>query len=118
MLKVCREWMLLLLLGRSKVKAVGMGKVKDTVLQAGQDIIKKHNYNIRIIVIILKDILYKVAIEAVHGSTEVAVGKIEFDSRKIEKNVIFVAIRGSVSDGMNIFKSNRIRSCNYCLIRS
>jgi hypothetical protein len=46
---------------------------------------KKHNYNIRIIVIILKDILYKVAIEAVHGSTEVAVGKIEFDSRKIEK---------------------------------
>jgi UDP-N-acetylmuramyl-tripeptide synthetase len=50
-------------------------------------------------VIILKDILYKVAIEAVHGSTEVAVGKIEFDSRKIEKNDIFVAIRGSVSDG-------------------
>jgi hypothetical protein len=35
-----------------KVKAVGMGKVK-TILQAGQDIIK-HNYNIRIIVIILK----------------------------------------------------------------
>jgi UDP-N-acetylmuramyl-tripeptide synthetase len=50
-------------------------------------------------VIILKDILYKVAIEAVHGSAEVAVGKIEFDSRKIEKNDIFVAIRGSVSDG-------------------
>jgi UDP-N-acetylmuramyl-tripeptide synthetase len=49
-------------------------------------------------VIILKDILYKVAIEAVHGSAEVAVGKIEFDSRKIEKNDIFVAIRGSVSD--------------------
>ncbi|MEZ7497597.1 UDP-N-acetylmuramoyl-L-alanyl-D-glutamate--2,6-diaminopimelate ligase [Flavobacterium sp. Arc3] len=49
--------------------------------------------------IILKDILYKVAIEAVHGSTEVAVGKIEFDSRKIEKNDVFVAIRGSVSDG-------------------
>jgi UDP-N-acetylmuramoyl-L-alanyl-D-glutamate--2,6-diaminopimelate ligase len=37
-------------------------------------------------VIILKDILYKVAIEAVHGSKEVAVGKIEFDSRKIEVN--------------------------------
>ncbi|CAM2791558.1 UDP-N-acetylmuramoyl-L-alanyl-D-glutamate--2,6-diaminopimelate ligase [Flavobacterium frigoris] len=49
--------------------------------------------------IILKDILYKVTIEAVHGSAEVAVGKIEFDSRKIEKNDIFVAIRGSVSDG-------------------
>jgi UDP-N-acetylmuramoyl-L-alanyl-D-glutamate--2,6-diaminopimelate ligase len=50
-------------------------------------------------VIILKDILYKLAIEAVHGSAEVAVGKIEFDSRKIEKNDVFVAIRGSVSDG-------------------
>jgi UDP-N-acetylmuramyl-tripeptide synthetase len=50
-------------------------------------------------VIILKDILYKVAIESVHGSTNVAVGKIEFDSRKIEKNDVFVAIRGSISDG-------------------
>jgi hypothetical protein len=38
-------------------------------IASGRDI-KKHNYNIRIIVIILKDILYKVAIEAVHGSTE------------------------------------------------
>jgi UDP-N-acetylmuramoyl-L-alanyl-D-glutamate--2,6-diaminopimelate ligase len=37
-------------------------------------------------VIILKDILYKVAIEAVSGSKEVAVHKIEFDSRKIEVN--------------------------------
>ncbi|WP_165929264.1 UDP-N-acetylmuramoyl-L-alanyl-D-glutamate--2,6-diaminopimelate ligase [Flavobacterium hiemivividum] len=49
--------------------------------------------------IILKDILYKVAIEAVHGSTEIAINKIEFDSRKVEKNDVFVAIRGSVSDG-------------------
>jgi hypothetical protein len=40
--------------------------VKTQSLQAGQDN-KKHNYNIRIIVIILKDILYKVAIEAVSG---------------------------------------------------
>jgi UDP-N-acetylmuramyl tripeptide synthase len=46
-----------------------------------------------------KDILYKVAIEAVSGSKEVAVHKIEFDSRKIEVNDVFVAIRGSVSDG-------------------
>ncbi|MGO4819289.1 UDP-N-acetylmuramoyl-L-alanyl-D-glutamate--2,6-diaminopimelate ligase [Flavobacterium sp. W22_SRS_FP1] len=49
--------------------------------------------------IILKDILYKVAIESVNGSTNVAIGKIEFDSRKIEKNDVFVAIRGSISDG-------------------
>ncbi len=49
--------------------------------------------------IILKDILYRVAIEAVHGSTDVAVNKLEFDSRKIEANDAFVAIRGTVSDG-------------------
>jgi len=50
-------------------------------------------------VIILKDILYKVAIESINGSTSVAIGKIEFDSRKIEKGDVFVAIRGSISDG-------------------
>lgn len=49
--------------------------------------------------IILKNILYKVAIESINGSTNVAIGKIEFDSRKIEKNDVFVAIRGSISDG-------------------
>ncbi|MFL9830539.1 UDP-N-acetylmuramoyl-L-alanyl-D-glutamate--2,6-diaminopimelate ligase [Flavobacterium sp. ST-87] len=48
---------------------------------------------------LLKDILYKVAIEAVHGSTDIAIGKLDFDSRKIEANDVFVAIRGSVSDG-------------------
>lgn len=48
---------------------------------------------------ILKDILYKVAIESVKGSTEVGIHKIEFDSRKVEPNDIFVAIRGSLSDG-------------------
>jgi UDP-N-acetylmuramoyl-L-alanyl-D-glutamate--2,6-diaminopimelate ligase len=48
---------------------------------------------------ILKDILYKVAIEAVKGSTEIAIGKIDFDSRKMEQNDVFVAIRGTISDG-------------------
>lgn len=48
---------------------------------------------------ILKDILYKVAIESVTGSTEIAIYKIDFDSRKIEENDVFVAIRGTLSDG-------------------
>jgi UDP-N-acetylmuramoyl-L-alanyl-D-glutamate--2,6-diaminopimelate ligase len=48
---------------------------------------------------ILKDIVYKVAIEAVKGSTDIAIGKVDFDSRKIEKNDLFVAIRGTISDG-------------------
>ena len=47
----------------------------------------------------LKDILYKVSLEAVHGSTDVAISKIEFDSRKIELDAVFVAIRGTLSDG-------------------
>jgi UDP-N-acetylmuramoyl-L-alanyl-D-glutamate--2,6-diaminopimelate ligase len=50
-------------------------------------------------VIILKDILYKVAIEAVKGSTELTINKIEFDSRKVMENDVFVAIRGTVSNG-------------------
>ena len=49
----------------------------------------------------LKDILYKVNINAVVGSTVIAVNKVEFDSRNIELNDVFVAIIGSVSDGHN-----------------
>ena len=49
--------------------------------------------------IILKEIIYKVAIEAVNGSTDIAIDKIEFDSRKIGTNDVFVAIRGTISNG-------------------
>ena len=48
---------------------------------------------------VLKDILYKAHIEAVQGSTDIAIHKIEFDSRKIELNDVFVAVRGTLSDG-------------------
>lgn len=48
---------------------------------------------------IAKDILYKVPIEAVQGSTSITINKIEFDSRKIELNDVFVAIKGVLSDG-------------------
>ena len=47
----------------------------------------------------LKNILYKVAIESVKGSTETSVNKIEFDSRKITDADVFVAIKGTLSDG-------------------
>jgi len=50
-------------------------------------------------VIVLKDILYKVAIEAVKGSTDIAINQLDFDSRKIVANDVFIAIRGMVSDG-------------------
>lgn len=51
--------------------------------------------------IILKNILYKVAIEAVKGSTDVSVHAIQFDSRKIQAHDAFVAIVGTLSDGHN-----------------
>ncbi|MEN9337568.1 MAG: UDP-N-acetylmuramoyl-L-alanyl-D-glutamate--2,6-diaminopimelate ligase, partial [Bacteroidota bacterium] len=47
----------------------------------------------------LRDLLYKVALESVHGSTDKAVAKIEFDSRKVTAQDAFVAIRGTVSNG-------------------
>ena len=50
---------------------------------------------------VLKDILYKVTINAVFGSTNVSINKIEFDSRKIKKDDVFVAIIGTISDGHN-----------------
>jgi UDP-N-acetylmuramoyl-L-alanyl-D-glutamate--2,6-diaminopimelate ligase len=50
-------------------------------------------------VINLKDILYKVGIEAVKGSTDAVIAQIHFDSRQVAQNDVFVAIRGTVSDG-------------------
>jgi len=48
---------------------------------------------------VLKDILYKVTINAVVGSTSIAINKIEFDSRAIESDDVFVAISGTITDG-------------------
>nr|WP_269468206.1 UDP-N-acetylmuramoyl-L-alanyl-D-glutamate--2,6-diaminopimelate ligase [Gaetbulibacter sp. NE] len=48
--------------------------------------------------------MYKVTINAVVGSTGVQVNAIEFDSRQIKTNDVFVAIRGSVVDGHNFIE--------------
>lgn len=48
---------------------------------------------------ILKDILYNVALQSVQGKTDVVVNSIQYDSRKVEKNDLFVAIKGVHSDG-------------------
>ncbi|GAB5565598.1 MAG: UDP-N-acetylmuramoyl-L-alanyl-D-glutamate--2,6-diaminopimelate ligase [Winogradskyella sp.] len=48
---------------------------------------------------VLKDILYKVTINAVVGSTSIFINKIEFDSRKVAQEDVFVAITGAVSNG-------------------
>lgn len=48
---------------------------------------------------VLKDILYGVAIEQVIGSTEVEIQQLQFDSRKVSQGTLFVAIKGTRSDG-------------------
>ena len=52
----------------------------------------------------LKNILYKVNLESVVGSTGIAIDKIEFDSRKISKSDVFVAIVGVLTDGHDFIK--------------
>ena len=49
--------------------------------------------------ILLKDILYKVTLEAVVGNTAVAITDVHFDSRKVGLNDVFVAVRGTQTDG-------------------
>ena len=50
---------------------------------------------------LLKDILYGVSLSAVSGDTNVMVNNVHFDSRKVEMDDVFVAIRGTVTDGHN-----------------
>ncbi len=47
----------------------------------------------------LKDILYKVILNSVVGSTSVPINNIDFDSKKISLNDVFIAIPGTVIDG-------------------
>lgn len=48
---------------------------------------------------LLSDILYKARIEEVFGSTHVAISSVTFDSRKVKKDTLFVATRGTATDG-------------------
>lgn len=48
---------------------------------------------------LLKDILYKVGLIEIIGSTNVAITAVCFDSRKIEKDSLFIAVKGTLSDG-------------------
>ncbi len=47
----------------------------------------------------LKDILYKVSLDAVKGATDLIVESITFDSRTVKQGTVFVAVRGTVSNG-------------------
>ena len=54
--------------------------------------------------ITLKDILYKVSLEKVVGNTAVAFRELQFDSRKVGLDDVFVAINGTQSDGHQFIK--------------
>ncbi|MEO7922654.1 MAG: UDP-N-acetylmuramoyl-L-alanyl-D-glutamate--2,6-diaminopimelate ligase [Chitinophagaceae bacterium] len=48
---------------------------------------------------LLQDVLYKVAIRSVAGSTSVEVKDIQIDSRKVRPGSLFVAVKGATADG-------------------
>ena len=48
---------------------------------------------------LLSDILYKVKLEEIIGSTHVAISSIVFDSRKVKKDSLFVATKGVADNG-------------------
>jgi UDP-N-acetylmuramoyl-L-alanyl-D-glutamate--2,6-diaminopimelate ligase len=48
---------------------------------------------------LFRDILYKTNLQEVHGSTNIAITSLTFDSRTVTKDALFVAVRGTQSDG-------------------
>ncbi len=48
---------------------------------------------------LLRDILYKVSIRSVSGSTDIEVKDIQIDSRKVQPGTVFIAIKGAAADG-------------------
>ena len=48
---------------------------------------------------LLKDILYKTNIIRIHGNTNIAVANVCFDSRNVNKDSLFIAVKGTQVDG-------------------
>lgn len=64
---------------------------------------------------LLKDILYKAGLEDVIGNTHLAVEKVCFDSREVDKFSAFIAVRGTQTDG-HLFISKAIASGSRIII--
>tara|TARA_B100001758_G_scaffold247950_1_gene268960 strand:- start:27298 stop:28755 length:1458 start_codon:yes stop_codon:yes gene_type:complete len=47
----------------------------------------------------LQDLLFKVSIEKLIGTTNLNISNIQFDSRQVQQNNLFVAIKGIIDDG-------------------
>lgn len=48
---------------------------------------------------LLRDVLYKVSIRSVIGSTDVAITDLQIDSRQVKPGAVFVAVKGGAIDG-------------------
>src|SRR5678816_3755462 len=48
---------------------------------------------------LLKDLLYKSGLTEVRGTTDMTINAVCFDSRKAAPDALFVAVRGTLSDG-------------------
>ena len=48
---------------------------------------------------LLREVLYKVAIRSVAGSTEEVISGVQLDSRKVTPANLFIAIKGTAADG-------------------
>jgi UDP-N-acetylmuramoyl-L-alanyl-D-glutamate--2,6-diaminopimelate ligase len=49
--------------------------------------------------VLLKDVLYKVALRSVAGSTDMEVNDVQIDSRKVKQGSVFIAVKGVAADG-------------------
>lgn len=54
---------------------------------------------------LLSDILYKVRLEEIIGTTHMAISSVAFDSRKVKKDSLFIATKGTVSDGSDYIQN-------------
>ncbi|MGN6539232.1 MAG: Mur ligase family protein, partial [Ginsengibacter sp.] len=57
----------------------------------------------------LQQILYKVNIHSVVGSTAIEINDLQIDSRKVTPGTCFIAVRGTVSDGHEYIQSAIIK---------
>jgi len=49
--------------------------------------------------VLLRDVLYKVSIRSITGSTDTQIHDVQIDSRKTKPGVLFVAVKGTTADG-------------------
>ncbi len=53
----------------------------------------------------LQNILYKVHLLGINGTTNIEVKDVQIDSRKVSAGSLFVAVKGSVADGHNFIST-------------